>query len=610
MPFNPATSPIASSLTPLLGRLLDRYRQPTTQTNTITSNNNISSPLLDSFRNSNTINLGQIEAVTPVPEPTPQQFVPPTLTSQYQTPATYSNTSTANPFGAERDKLAAELSEIETRLGGTAKERQTMLEERGVFDDVRRLNELRSALRTAEDRAIEIPLEARRDLPGGATIRDFENRITAPTEENLLRQLSASRAVQDQTAVINTNLALVNDFFSYRTEADNFLYEQKTKRLNNIETAYSDYLTEQQKIALEERKATLATQKTIEDREWKAIEAMATAATERGDFQTASKIFNARSVDEAFRIGQQATGMYAQDTAVGFVDQIDDILSSKGLGSSVGPAGFGLLTRNALDPNRTSFLAKVDQLFEGLTNEAIVDLRSKAPGLGTFTDKDRAGLANAQAALTQREAGEPIKMTESAFRDALNTVKKLQQKDYISSKIGNEAFRAGGWRDASEKDINDYFNLLRSQETSNVQQNSAYDSYFNGGGQSAFVPRPNRNNNPGNVKIGGLADRYALKDASGRPVVDDQNHLIFPDTQSGIRALEADIRAKLTGNSRYVPANPTLAQLGSVYAEDGNWARGVARILGVSPNVSTSSIPFNDLIVAITTQEGWNPYLV
>jgi len=66
-----------------------------------------------------------------------------------------------------------------------------------------------------------------------------------------------------------------------------------------------------------------------------------------------------------------------------------------------------------------------------------------------------------------------------------------------------------------------------------------------------------------------------------------------------------DIEAKINGKSRYLPPNPTLAQLGKVYAEDPNWPKSVAKILGVSPTTNTKDIPINSLIKAIARQEGY-----
>ncbi len=109
---------------------------------------------------------------------------------------------------------------------------------------------------------------------------------------------------------------------------------------------------------------------------------------------------------------------------------------------------------------------------------------------------------------------------------------------------------------------------------------------------------PQRNNNPGNVKAGGLADSLAVgKDKYG--------HLIFPDAQTGFKALTADLTAKINGGSSRLPANPTIAQLGKVYAEDPNWPVKVAAMVGVPVDTHTKNIPLANLVKAIATQEGF-----
>lgn len=127
-----------------------------------------------------------------------------------------------------------------------------------------------------------------------------------------------------------------------------------------------------------------------------------------------------------------------------------------------------------------------------------------------------------------------------------------------------------------------------------------------GGDTNTALNRPQRNNNPGNVKRGGIADQFALKDQQGNPLTDEQGHLIFPNAQAGFQGLSADVGAKISGNSRVIPfANPTIQQLGSVYAEDPGWANSVASMLGVAPTTKTQSINFNNLVKAIAQQEGF-----
>jgi len=89
--------------------------------------------------------------------------------------------------------------------------------------------------------------------------------------------------------------------------------------------------------------------------------------------------------------------------------------------------------------------------------------------------------------------------------------------------------------------------------------------------QEGFYPgsRSYRNNNPGNIKLGSFAKQYGATEA------DDQGHAIFPDYVSGRAALEA-LLSKHSGES--------LSKMGSWYAEDRNWARGVAAAGGFNIN--------------------------
>ena len=131
-----------------------------------------------------------------------------------------------------------------------------------------------------------------------------------------------------------------------------------------------------------------------------------------------------------------------------------------------------------------------------------------------------------------------------------------------------------------------------------IQRNELSFNSVAGDTQQARGNRPQRNNNPGNVKRGGLADSLAVG-------TDEQGHLIFPSAEVGFQALRQDLQAKIGGRSQHVGANPTIAELGKVYAEDPNWSNKVAQILGVSTNTRTGSIDFEQLVQAIARQEGF-----
>lgn len=550
----------------------------------------------------NTINLGQIDTTAvPLPNSALQTATPPTVAPIAFASVPPVQETEEQRLIRERERLQGEISTIENRISTSAQRRETALDEVNVFDDVRRLNELRAEQRRIEDRAIEIPIEARQQLRGRGATRTELAQTTAPRLENqALQALASSRNVSALTDTINTNIALIDSRVKAEKEADEFIYTARMKQLETIENSYSTLLSDQQKLKLEEQKAIAAADKEARDREWAIIQRQADIAAERGDDVTAARIISSRSAAEAYRLNGQVTGQTRADNAVNFVDMIDGVLNSPGISGAVGSnfLSRGLLGTTAKDFGKESeFIAKYDQLLESLTNQAIIDMRAQATGLGTFTDKDRDGLANAQIAVAARERGERINMSEAAFKDALNAVKRVQMKNYILAKIGKQAFDAAGWRDKPDSDIEDFFNLKKNEEnTQNQGAGSPYESYF--GNVSGNLPQ--RNNNPGNVKSGGLAAVDAL--AVGR---DSQGHLIFPNAQAGFQAMALDLQAKLSGNSRYVPANPTIAQLGKAWAEDPNWANAVARIAGVTPQTKANDISFENLLRAIATQEGY-----
>lgn len=131
-----------------------------------------------------------------------------------------------------------------------------------------------------------------------------------------------------------------------------------------------------------------------------------------------------------------------------------------------------------------------------------------------------------------------------------------------------------------------------------IARDESFSDVGNTTASKTSLNRPQRNNNPGNVKKGGLADSLAVG-------TDDQGHLVFKDANDGWKALVMDVTAKVNGASRHLPPNPTIAQLGKVYAEDPRWATSVSKILGVSPGTPTKTIPLTKLAQAIATQEGF-----
>lgn len=105
--------------------------------------------------------------------------------------------------------------------------------------------------------------------------------------------------------------------------------------------------------------------------------------------------------------------------------------------------------------------------------------------------------------------------------------------------------------------------------------------------------RGDRNNNPGNIKMGPVARAF------GAVSQDEQGHAIFPTWEAGNAAQAELLRRSYSGM--------TVPEMGAKYAEDPNWAAGVMRYGGYGPGeVPNLSDPaqMQRLQSAIRRQEG------
>lgn len=200
---------------------------------------------------------------------------------------------------------------------------------------------------------------------------------------------------------------------------------------------------------------------------------------------------------------------------------------------------------------------------------------SGASGLGQVTEKELAYLQSLQGNLSTLQGNEQLEATLNRIRESFQNIQIENSPDGSVFELDGENYIKQGDQMIPE---------------------SSFKSV--GGDTNQALNRPQRNNNPGNVKVGGVGDQFAIG-------IDDQNHLIFPTPEAGMQALRADLSAKINGNSRFVGPNPTISELGAVYAEDGSWGQKVAAILGVSPSTRTGEIPFDRLMEAVMRQEGY-----
>lgn len=261
--------------------------------------------------------------------------------------------------------------------------------------------------------------------------------------------------------------------------------------------------------------------------------------------------------------------------------------------SEISKSTISVIDELLADPEALNKIAgPIDQFIGGLTNPNAILAKNKynqlkgllslenikyLKGTGAISDAEQKLLANAASSLGRNLYGEQLISELVKLKEGLNAV---------------NSGGAGGEQITSDEE-----EFLRNKGYSDEEINAIKQS-FKPVGNTTASNIPQRNLNPGNIKKGGLADELAVG-------TDNQGHLIFPDEETGFKAMKMDLEAKIKGNSRYLPANPTIAQLGKVYAEDPNWSKSVAKMLNIPLNTPTKEIPINNLVQAIARQEGY-----
>lgn len=374
---------------------------------------------------------------------------------------TFEDQTPEGKLSRQADTIRSEITEIETRMAGRSGERTEMLDDADVFDDLRRLNGLKDELRTAQDRSLEIPIESRQRLRGNqATKTEFAADTRPELENAALRELAASRATSRLTDTINTNIAVVDAFIEAETAKDEFLYEQKIKRLDKVEAIYGNIITEKQKAALEERKfeqqlilENVKLNNTVRGDLIKSIASMGIGGSELSGLMTASvdDLINYKnsvsgptnwsnmSFEQAAQTlspeqftryqayieykktaGEEedaflAEGLSQQQSAIGIIDTVDKMLNNvEGLQTSVGSLPFGntVLGDKAFNFLRggavgaafatdeaNAFRADARQLTSQATLQQLKDLKAAGATLGAISEKELQILADAALAL-------------------------------------------------------------------------------------------------------------------------------------------------------------------------------------------------------------------
>lgn len=539
----------------------------------------------------------------------------PTITETKQT-------TTEDPLVTRQTQLQEEIKAMEEAMAKRTAVRNEELDVAGVFADMRKLNDLKAQLKEAEDRSIEIPLEAKQRLRGtGATQTEFAQTTLPELEKSALSELIASRQVSRLTDTLNTNIAIIDQQLKGINDQQDFVYKQKQQELENVQKIYGDIMTEAQKARAEEAKLvndiTMAQFKWELDYKGDMLKKMADSGVDT------SSLVNAplATIQDNYSKTSGGANIVKINDNDAKLESINKLLSPEmatQLALSVGVGrdeGLGKIS---------SFFTRVGQWtggafssdFENLANnlaskEALdyfVNLKSRGATFGALSNAELGMITSASSLLATQQIkkvdaqGNAIgtglfNATEKQFKEALTTLQRATMKDSLYKMMGDKAYKNAGLVDEMDMNAVKAIYDTYKQKQFNPEQPDYLNSIITGN-PITTGNLPQRNNNPGNIKAGGLSDDLATG-------TDSQGHLIFATPEAGFEALIKDVQAKVNGNSKYLQANPTLAQLGSVYAEDPNWSNSVAKILGVTPETKTQTIPIENLVLAIARQEGY-----
>ena len=511
---------------------------------------------------------------------------------------TQEQTTTEDPLVSRQTQLQEEIKSMEEEMARRTSVRNEELDVAGVFADMRLLNEKKAQLNKAKSMQISVPLEAEKRLTGrGATKREFEQTTYPELREATLAELKSSLETDKLTDRINTNIAIIDQQLKGINDQKDFIYTQKQKELENVQKIYGDIMTEEQKAKAEEAKYTNQVNLEYEKMRIDLMKEAKTKALESG--ANPSEVINAVNngdLTKLYSLGGSADTNASYQTAMSLYNISNKMLeNNSGLNDSVGPYGF--LSKSLIPgANATKFREDAKSLVSKATIENFLKIKASGATFGAMSDSEWevvTGSSDVAPLGIDAKTGKS-KLGQKDFKERLKEYQNVSMKIATSVAMREAGYDPSILKDESPEVIKAYFDKY----VTSPKATQDYASQDVSGVQTKSGNLPQKNNNPGNIKAGGLSDNLATG-------TDQQGHLIFPTPEAGFEALVTDIQAKISGNSRFVKANPTIAELGKVYAEDPNWSNSVARILGVNPNTQTGTIPIESLVLAIAKQEGY-----
>jgi len=288
------------------------------------------------------------------------------------TPATTTTDSKLKSLLDQSTTVQSEITALEKSIADKSATRQSAYEEAGVFDDIKKLNELKDTLK--------VNLEERAKVRGlGATSTEFKQATSPILEKNYIESATLSN-------IVNTNIAAIDQRINDKYASDTFLLEQKNKRLDTITKTYGDIITEQQKSGLEAAKQNNAIELENLRAKNDLIKGASEAAIKAG--ANPADVLNAVNSGDTSKL-YSLSGNTKVDPAqqIGTVNLIQSMLDNpKGLSGSVGPTFLG----KALIPgaNAEKFRTDAMNVASQSTLEYFTKLKANGATFGAMTDSE------------------------------------------------------------------------------------------------------------------------------------------------------------------------------------------------------------------------------
>lgn len=372
--------------------------------------------------------------------------------------------------------VQTEITALEKSIADKSANRQSAYEEAGIFDDVKKLNELKDTLKTN--------LEERAKIRGlGATSTEFKQATSPILEKNYIESATLSN-------IVNTNIAAIDQRINDKYTSDTFLLEQKNKRLDNLTKTYGDIMTEDQKAKLEVTKQNNA----IDLENLKAKnDLIKTAATEaiKADPSKSAEILKAVQSGDTAKLytlsGNTKVDPAQQINTVSLVQSMLD--NSKGLSSSVGPTFLGKAIIPGADAEK--FRTDAKNLTSQSTLEYFTKLKAQGATFGAMTQSewDIVTQASPAASLGISMSTGKSNLGEEEFIKRAQNYQNAARKAVTASAMATLGYDAKILKDLDANAVKAYYDKYVVNATPTTTDYTKEDTGVSTGGDISFIQK-------------------------------------------------------------------------------------------------------------------------